>query len=198
MIKVYAMNVSGIDTADENLLKKMSLKRLEKINRCRIEKMKKQSIGAELLLNYALKKELAAKSPVIWETDENGKLYIPGCPINVNLSHSGAYAVCAVSDKAVGVDIQKADKANMALAKRFFTDEECEFIRSSHNPNEAFYNIWVKKESLIKAVGKGLAIPLSRFSVLGSSVEFEGKTYAFKNYSVCDKAYKLCACVNQD
>lgn len=192
MIKVYAMNVSGIDISDKALLKKMSPKRMDKLERLKPEKSKRQSIGAELLLNYALKKELNVKTPVIWDTDENGKLFIPDCTLNVNLSHSGNYAVCAVSDMQVGVDIQKMDKANMALAQRFFTSEECEFIKT----NDDFYDIWVKKESLIKAVGKGLAIPLSSFSVLGSAAEFKGKIYTFKKYTVCDKEYKLCVCVS--
>ncbi|MGN0149099.1 MAG: 4'-phosphopantetheinyl transferase family protein, partial [Clostridia bacterium] len=160
------------------------------------EKNRKQSIGAELLLNYAIRNEIKAESPVIWDTDENGKLFIPNCGFNVNLSHSGDYAACAVSDKAVGVDIQIIGKANMLLAKRFFTIDECEYINSSQNANEAFFDIWVKKESFIKAVGKGLAIPLSSFSVLGNTVSFNGVEYIFRKYSVKDTAYKLCACVS--
>lgn len=196
MIKVYAMNVSGIDSYDVNLRKRLSPKRLEKVNSCRVEKNRKQSIGAELLLNYAIRNEIKAECPVIWDTDENGKLFIPNCDFNVNLSHSGDYAVCAVSDRAVGVDIQIIGKANMLLAKRFFTIDECEYINSSKNANEAFFDIWVKKESFIKAVGKGLAIPLSSFSVLGNTVSFNGVEYIFRKYSVKDIAYKLCACVS--
>lgn len=196
MIKVYAMNVSGIDSYDVNLRKRLSPKRLEKVNSCRVEKNRKQSIGAELLLNYAMRNEIKAECPVIWDTDENGKLFIPNCGFNVNLSHSGDYAACAVSDKAVGVDIQIIGKANMLLAKRFFTIDECEYINSSKNANEAFFDIWVKKESFIKAVGKGLAIPLSSFSVLGNTVSFNGVEYIFRKYSVKDTAYKLCACVS--
>lgn len=196
MIKVYAMNVSGIDSSDINLRKRLSPKRLEKVNSCRVEKNRKQSIGAELLLNYAMRNEIKAECPVIWDTDENGKLFIPNCGFNVNLSHSGDYAACAVSDKAVGVDIQIIGKANMLLAKRFFTIDECEYINSSKNANEAFFDIWVKKESFIKAVGKGLAIPLSSFSVLGNTVSFNGVEYIFRKYSVKDTAYKLCACVS--
>jgi 4'-phosphopantetheinyl transferase len=190
MIKVYAMNVADIDIADEKLLKKMSAKRLEKLAKMRVELKKKQAIGAELLLNYAL----GNKSPVEWQTDENGKLFIPNCSTHVNLSHSGNYAVCAVADTVVGIDIQKTDKANFALAKRFFTSDECDYINSAQNSNDAFYDIWVKKESFIKAVGKGLAIPLSSFATLNSIVEYEGLQYTFKKYSVSDSSYKICVC----
>ncbi|MCC8169762.1 MAG: 4'-phosphopantetheinyl transferase superfamily protein [Oscillospiraceae bacterium] len=194
MIKVYAMNVSGIDISDSRLTERMSPRRMEKINRIRVEKTKKQSIGAELLLNYALKRECQIEPPVIWETDENGKLFVPDCAFNVNLSHSDDYAVCAVSDTAVGVDIQKIKPADKALAKRFFTSDEYEYVLNARNAEDAFFRIWVRKESFIKAVGKGLAIPLSSFSVLGETAEYEGKVYKFKEYSVRDRSYKLCVC----
>lgn len=190
MLKVYAMNVSGIDAGDKCLLSKMSKKRLVKINRYRIEEKKKQSIGAELLLNYALK----SSEPVEWETDENGKLYVPDSKYYVNLSHSGDYAVCAVSDSEVGVDIQKIGAANMKLAKRFFTEEECKFIEEAKNPDDEFCRLWTRKESLVKAAGKGLAIPLTSFSTLTNAVQYDGMTYKFKEYFVKDGGYKLCAC----
>lgn len=194
MIKVYSMNTAGIDASDSSILRQMSEKRLEKINKSRALKSKKQSIGAELLLNYALKKEIGLRSPVEWETDENGKLFIPNANIYVNLSHSGDYAACAVCSSEVGIDIQQMKTAKSALAKRFFTEEEYVFVKSSASADDAFFDIWVRKESFIKAVGKGLAIPLSSFSVLKNTVDYEGRTYCFKKYSIKDKSYKLCVC----
>ncbi len=193
MLKVYAVNVSGIDVSDENILKKMSGKRLEKVNRIKPLGSKKQSIGAELVLNRALSGE-GVKTPVEWETDDNGKLFIPGSDIRVNLSHSGDYAVCAVCGSEVGIDIECVKEANPALAKRFFTREEYEYVKNAGDSNDAFFELWVKKESFIKAVGKGLAIPLSSFSALGDTVEYDEKIYRFKKYSVKDKSYKLYVC----
>lgn len=197
MVKVFAMNVSGLDVSDERLLLQMSEKRLEKINRLKPENSKKQSMGAELLLNYAVNgdtKNRDTKYPVNWDTDESGKLYLPDCEFHVNLSHSGDYAVCAVSEGEVGVDIERVKKADIHLAKRFFTAEEYDYIKNSVSPDDAFFEMWVKKESFIKAVGKGLAIPLSSFCVLSEAVEYEGRTYQFKRYSIKDKSYKLCVC----
>lgn len=188
------MNVSGIDVTDEKILSKMSAKRLEKISRIKPEKLKKQSIGAELVLNSALRREISVKTPVLWDTDDNGKLFIPGEEIHVNLSHSGEWAVCAVSDGKVGIDIERVRCADAALAKRFFTSEEHEYICNSPSPDEAFFEVWVRKESFVKAVGKGLAIPLSSFCVLDRTVEHNGELYSFKKYSVSDKSYKLCVC----
>lgn len=194
MIKVYAVNVSEIDVSDSKILKRMSQKRLEKINRLKPLNAKKQSVGAELALAFAIEREAGLCGPVEWETDKNGKLFIPNTDVFVNLAHSGSYAVCAVSDSEVGVDAELVKTPDLGIAKRFFTEEEYAFIKSSDSPQNAFYDIWVKKESFVKAVGKGLAIPLSSFSVLGADIKYEGKIYRFKRFSLKDKAYKLCVC----
>lgn len=194
MIKVYAMNVSELDVTDEGILSKMSQRRLEKISRLKVMRSKKQSIGAELLLNHVMRTEAGMEAPINWETDANGKLFVPGCDVCVNLSHSGEYAVCAVCDTDVGVDIERVKTADIKLARRFFTAEECDFVENAASADDAFSDIWVRKESFVKAVGKGLAIPLSSFSVLSETVVYEGRTYRFKKYGIRDKSYKLCVC----
>ncbi len=187
---VYLTDVSEIDPADKDLLARMSPRRLEKISRLKKDEAKKQSIGAELLLNRAV--SIAApeiKRPVIWETDENGKLYIPDSNIYVNLSHSGKYAVCAVSDKPIGIDIQLCDKADMEIAKRFFAPDEVEYLENGGD----FFEIWVKKESFIKAVGMGLGMSLKSFSVM-DNVKYNGAEYTFTMYPAPDENYRLCSC----
>lgn len=189
------MNVSGIDPDNRKWYKYLSEKRLAKVERLKKTKQKSQSIGAELLLRYAVGQITGKVSNVKWDTDENGKLYLTEHDgIYVNLSHSGDYAVCAVSDVPVGVDIQHCRECDMKMAKRFFTVEEAEFINKSTDRNSAFFEIWTKKESFVKAIGKGLAIPLNSFSVLADKIEYDGAVYRFKEYSVSQSGYKLFVC----
>lgn len=187
---VYLMDVFDIDPSDGFLLSQMSKKRLEKISRLKKEKAQKQSIGAELLLNHAI--SIVApeiKRPTVWETDKNGKLYIPNSNIYVNLSHSGKYAVCAVSDKPVGIDIQLCTKPDARLAERFFSADEINYIKNGGD----FFEIWVKKESFLKALGTGLRMPLKSFSVL-SDIKYGGAEYGFTMYPAPEKNYRLCSC----
>ncbi|MCC8161067.1 MAG: 4'-phosphopantetheinyl transferase superfamily protein [Oscillospiraceae bacterium] len=194
-MRVYAMNISGIDAEDKRWYSYLSERRAEKVNRLKHAQKKAQSIGAELLLNYAVKQETKAKTPVNWDTDENGKLYLTDYDkIYVNLSHSGDYAVCAVNDKPVGADIQRCRECDIKTAERFFTADEAEFIALSQDKNSAFFEIWTKKESFLKAIGRGITIPLSSFSVLSDSVEYDGKVYLFKEYTVSRAGYKLFVC----
>ena len=53
-MKVYYMNVKSINADDEKWFKYLSQKRIEKVNRLKKTNKKSQSIGAELLLNYAV------------------------------------------------------------------------------------------------------------------------------------------------
>ena len=83
-----------------------------------------------------------------------------------SLSHSGSFALCAVSDRPVGADLETPDAAShMSAAKRFFSEAECESIARSPAPADAFCSVWVQKEAVVKASGEGLAA-LSKASPL--------------------------------
>lgn len=194
-MKLYAMNVSKINHDDKKWYKYLSDKRIEKIENLKKADKKSQSIGAELLLNYALKQEKGASAPVRWDTDKNGKPCLTDYPdLYVNLSHSGDYAVCAVNDTPVGVDIQRLRECDMKMANRFFTSKEAEFINSAFDKNFAFFKIWTRKESFVKAIGTGITIPLNSFSVLQDTFEYQNKSYQFKEYYVSQKNYILSVC----
>ncbi len=95
-----------------------------------------------------------------------------GHGINFNLSHSGEHAYFALSrDGDVGIDIERirpySPTYRLRLAKRFFSEMECSAIKglSASTVEQAFFACWTRKEAYIKAHGRGLSLPLSRFSV---------------------------------
>lgn len=103
---------------------------------------------------------------------EHGKPFLSGTmqeKLQFNLAHTYDIAVCVITlDHAIGVDIEKiVEKNDLAIAERFFSREENRAL-SVLPPDEqtiGFYRLWSKKEALVKAVGKGLSISLSSFSV---------------------------------
>ena len=194
-MKVYAMNVSGINPDDKKWYKYLPDKRIEKVKHLKKSRNKAQSIGVQLLLNYAVERETGNRGIVKWDTESGGKPYLTEYDgLYVNLSHSGDYAVCAVHSASVGVDIQRCRECDMGLAERFSTHEECEYINGSADKNSTFFEVWTKKESFVKAIGTGITIPLGSFSVLSDLVEYGGAVYKFKEYTVKDKEYKLFVC----
>jgi 4'-phosphopantetheinyl transferase len=95
--------------------------------------------------------------------------------LQFNMSHSGNYAVVAVSEGAsLGVDIQYHDKSVdvLALAQRFFSADEYQRLLSAAAEDQLalFYRFWSLKEAFIKAVGLGLSLPLADFSIVDGSL----------------------------
>ncbi len=85
--------------------------------------------------------------------------------LQFNLSHSGQYALFAVTKKrAVGVDIEiiKQSRDYLALARRFYSASEIEMIESDAD-NGLFYRMWVLKEATVKLQGMKLLSGLDRF-----------------------------------
>jgi 4'-phosphopantetheinyl transferase len=93
-----------------------------------------------------------------------------------NLSHCSNVALLAVTEcSEVGIDIEKIKKiSDMSLvAKHFFSKAEQQYFESfiTQKKDQIFYEIWTQKESLIKANGGGLSLPLDAFDAVGLSTK---------------------------
>ncbi|MBU4439180.1 MAG: 4'-phosphopantetheinyl transferase superfamily protein [Firmicutes bacterium] len=167
--KIFIMNI--LPLSDPlllgNYLSDISEERQEKVRRLKTAQAKAMTTGAELLLRKALRQNYDINQPLTIVKGEHGKPRIQGCPgIHFNLSHSGDYAVCAVSSHPVGVDIQKMAEPNLKLAKRFFATKESDWLFSlpADQQRQAFYDLWVIKESFMKYTGKGFGLPMNAFA----------------------------------
>jgi 4'-phosphopantetheinyl transferase len=96
--------------------------------------------------------------------------------LDFNVSHSGSYGLIALSSRRlVGVDIEmRATHADWrAVAELVLNSAERASIERLNAAEQlrAFYDVWVMKESIVKAAGVGLAKDIRRLSVLP---EWEG------------------------
>jgi len=90
--------------------------------------------------------------------------------IRFNVSHSKDWLAFAVGNRLkVGVDLEYIDENFPAeeIATRFFTAKETAAIHDASAPqrNRLFFDIWVRKEAYLKAVGRGLLQQLNSFEV---------------------------------
>lgn len=185
MVKIF---VSDSHTADAEGLK-LSEYRRKRLSGLKPEEKRRESITAELLLNFALRD--AAAAPLGISVEYNGKPYIAGCPLHFNLSHSGGRVICAVCEYPIGADIQKLSPYKPALSSRFFTGEEQAYLSESDNKDIDFTRIWSLKESYIKALGTGLSMPLNSFSVISGKTIGMAET-GFDSFWLEDYCIALC------
>lgn len=88
-----------------------------------------------------------------------------------NLSHSGEWWLLGVADEGrLGVDVEvHRPLAELAsLARSTFHPDEAAEVLAHPTPDDrlhAFFRVWARKEAFIKAVGMGLAYPLTGFRV---------------------------------
>jgi 4'-phosphopantetheinyl transferase len=86
-----------------------------------------------------------------------------------NVSHSHQLALYAVAwNREVGVDVERIrpDCDCEAIAARFFSASEQAALRQLNADKlQGFFNGWTRKEAFLKAIGKGLTLPLDQFAV---------------------------------
>ena len=170
------------------------------------------SEAARELLVSALENEYGIPAAEVRiEKDEKGKPYLEGySDLYISISHSGPYIAYAFGDKPVGVDTEMwkahpkwrriVDK--MHLREREAFDRACGGAASeeAEEPVEAFCDLWVRKESFLKAIGEGLRIPLYAFDTTEERVrqELRKEPYFIRNYRVEKEPVSIAVCAGEE
>jgi len=180
MIKLYFLNINTIASNEAHFLSLLSESRSKKALSYKIKNDMLRFTAGSILIKTIFGTDNISYS-------HNGKPYIPDAS-EFNLSHDGEWAVLALSDVSVGVDIESIDKTYDMLQKlinsRVFSDAERSFICKYHDI-DAFYTIWTMKESLFKCDGAG-TIANCVFSSDGKFLT--GKPFSSYRISICTKA----------
>ena len=139
--------------------------RRDRIERIRSDANKRLHLAAGILAAKALRD--AGATDLKLSAGEYGKPYLTfSGNLHFNLSHSGDYALCAVSDTPVGADVEKPRRLRPDVVRRCMRPEEIRWLEESSDPDRAFTRLWTRKESYVKMTGAGLACPFDSFSVL--------------------------------
>ena len=204
-VRLYAADVTALerDVLYDRAYAAVSEERRRKTDHFRFGSDRRLSLGAELLLRCGLNElGIGSAPPAIGYTKE-GKPFLSAYPdIHVNISHSGTYAVCAVSPAPVGCDIELHKDDMLSVAERFFYADEYISILGQPTPDaqkKQFFRLWTLKESFMKATGLGMKLPLNQFriSIQGEDISVQESVDAnhwyFKEYTV-DDGYACSAC----
>ena len=212
-MKIYVADVREIVSEQElwESCKLLSEERREQVQKYRNFDDKRRCVCAGLLLEFGLRQygftlcdDVNDKTKAHIATGLYGKPYLLDAEeVHFNLSHSGSYVAGTFADSEVGIDIECSRKANLAVARRFFTKEEVEYLEAvlakdgkDQQLNEEFVRLWTRKESYIKAVGKGMNLPLNDFCVLSDIVEQKDR-YHIKSWEL-EKGDFLSVCTKEE
>ena len=110
--------------------------------------------------------------------DENRKPHADREGIEVSVTHAKNVVICAVSDVKIGIDFEERRPGlnPMKIAGRHFTDEEILMVQE--RGDDAFYEIWCRKEAFMKHEGSGLSYGLKNIQTAKKTVDESGKERA--------------------
>ncbi len=166
------------------------------------------SLLADLLARFAAGAALGiARDLVAFAATPHGKPILADHPdYHFNISHSGSWIVLAQHPSEVGVDVEMIRPINLRIAKRHFSATETADLLAQPAAERLryFFDLWTLKESYVKAIGKGLRIPLSSFTVrkTDSGIALtrhdpQLPLYAFRQYDI-DPACRFSVCAATD
>ena len=137
----------------KDCLSRVSAQRREKVLKYKFASGREQSLRAYMLLQQLLKEEYGITEPPVFRELENGKPVIIGHEdIHFNMSHCKNAVACAVSDKPIGIDVERIqDKVNESLAQYVLNEKEFEDITPLK-----FARLWTMKEAVVKLTGRGI------------------------------------------
>lgn len=135
------------------------------------DKDRNHYIVAHFSLRDVLGRYLKAEPAKLeFSIDQYGKPALLGHKLEFNLSHSGSFALVAVTQyRIIGVDVERMREgiSSLVIARQYFSPAEvAEFDTVPVEQREtAFFTCWTRKEAFIKAKGLGLSLPLDSFDV---------------------------------
>lgn len=167
-MKCYWYNIKTMTEADyDSAMSLMSAERRRRISDFPAEDDRKRSAAGEILLRQALSQQLGCTketAPLNWS--EDGKPLCSSEGIYLSLSHSGAWVLCVLGDKPLGVDIEVIRSAQQKFMARTCSEEEMAYIAYGREGCfHRFWECWTAKEALFKVTGKGPLLSLSRLAL---------------------------------
>lgn len=154
-MKIYSVNLNCVSEKElSQWFDGMSESRKEEVLRLKNQAKRASKIAADHLCRKAVSEFCGiSANEIIIVKNEFGKPFAEGLDVHFSVSHSGDFVVCAVSEKEIGIDIEKIRDIRLDAAKRFACESELEYIADDIN---RFFEIWTLKEAYFKCIGTGL------------------------------------------
>lgn len=174
-IHIWKFEIDKSENSPSSYIHLLDTNEKERASKFRFSTDRDQFLWGRILLKQLLGNYLNInpKSITVKTTADGKPIFekIEHQQIHFNLSHSHNCIILGFSKSPIGVDIEHVSrKVNIEqICRNHFSDAEQNLIQtttSTENKESIFFDIWTKKEALIKGIGKGLGIPLQSLNVI--------------------------------
>lgn len=102
-----------------------------------------------------------------------------------SIAHSADIVLCAGTlSGRTGADIELVSPRNLDDYHELLTASEWKYINQSPDQQSAFYQIWTKKEALIKALGRGIDMDFDQLDVSEETILYEETNFFFRSINI--------------
>jgi 4'-phosphopantetheinyl transferase len=101
-------------------------------------------------------------------------------------AHSADMIICAADIAPIGIDIEFIASIELQDYRQYLTDKEWLYIQNTKDKINAFYEIWTKKEALLKALGIGLDLELNTLDVSTNKAIHNNQSFNFYPLNLTD------------
>lgn len=185
-MKLYLANIRELEPRHETLAPK---DRIEKAKRYKLPDDRKRCIAGGILLSKFLDGAEISENEFGKPISSDGREF--------NLSHSGDWVLLALDSNEIGCDIEKVQFVKYEdMGKFVFCENEMHRLKSSPDRAGAFFELWTKKEALLKCMGKGFHRGAKSVDVSGDCFDDSGKKYYMKTFNFSDYTISVCSVKN--
>lgn len=171
---IYHGSADNFENKIGSLYENLSENEKSRADRFRHEIDYKCYVSVHALLRIELSKLLGIQArKIVISVSEYGKPFVRGIDLPFSISRTRNQFAFAFSNNRqyLGIDIEqiKPEIDFTSISSNYFNVKEQRLILSGAEPNEqkrTFYELWTRKEALLKAIGIGIGIGLSRVPVL--------------------------------
>lgn len=151
------------------------------------ESARQTFVGARIALRCILARQLGESPGALrFEYEPWGRPRLAGVrKPHFSVTHSGSAAAIAVGGTPLGLDLERVLPVSPDVVADSLTPDELARVRASADPVDSFYAHWTLKEAYLKALGRGLSVPLESVSVVPGEVGRIGR-YCLMNLRLLD------------
>jgi 4'-phosphopantetheinyl transferase len=175
VVHVWCVALEVPEGTVDALLGLLSPEERQQADRLRTEGLRRRFVVRRARLRQLLARYLGAEPPAVrFDRGAYGKpaLAAPwiASRLHFSTSHSGELGLVAIAiDRVLGIDVERMRPLSdfEDLSRNYFASSENETLRRLPEAERlaAFYRGWVRKESILKALGTGLSLGLDQVVV---------------------------------